>query len=95
MNSGNITNSTTMTSNHYLKEKLAESERRQKEREAEYAANSKVYKEAIQKSSEVFSRFDALKNEKEEAVKDCEMLKAQLLGSQLELQRVKLQTSNI
>jgi len=75
-NGTNTSNTTTTTSNHYLKEKLAESERRSKELEAEYAANSRVYKEAIQKSTEVFSRFEALKNEKEEAVKDCEMLRA-------------------
>ncbi|KAL4508025.1 hypothetical protein ABPG72_021398 [Tetrahymena utriculariae] len=76
----------------FLKERIFQYEKRNKDLENEYNINSKIYKETITKNQEVFQKYEDLKNELDQLNQNYKIQSSQLNSTQIELERLKLKS---
>ncbi|KAL4464806.1 hypothetical protein ABPG74_011367 [Tetrahymena malaccensis] len=76
----------------FLKERIYQYEKRNKDLEIEYNINSKIYKETITKNQEVFQKYEELKNELDQLNQNYKIQSSQLNSTQIELERLRLKS---
>ncbi|EAR95411.2 hypothetical protein TTHERM_00077150 (macronuclear) [Tetrahymena thermophila SB210] len=76
----------------FLKERIFQYEKRNKDLENEYNMNSKIYKETITKNQEVFQKYEELKNELDQLNQNYKIQSTQLTSNQIELERLRLKS---